>query len=90
MSALTGMLVLFVMTLAIGHWIRKNKKKEVYDYFVKLFGIGVAGLNFVAAFIIMLATDLEYVDRISTAFLSFIVGIIIMTLIKNNSKNGKN
>ncbi len=89
MSVLTGMLLLFVMTLAIGHWIRKNKEKKVYDNFVKMFGVGVAGFNFIAAFMIMFATELEYVDRVSSAFLSFLVGVVIMTLIKLNNDGQK-
>ena len=86
MSMLAGMLILFVMTLGIGHWIRKNKEKEVYDNFVKLFGIGVAGVNFIAAFMLMWATELPYIDRISHAMLPFMVGCIMMTLIKLNNK----
>ena len=86
MSVLTGMLVLFVLTLGVGHWIRKNKSKEVYDHFVKSFGIGVAGINFIAAFMVMMATKLEYIDRISHAMLPFMVGMIIMTLVKLNNK----
>ncbi len=86
MSVLTGMLLFFVVTLAIGHWVRKTQKKEVYDYFVKMFGYGVAALNITAAALIMTATELEYVDRISAAFLSGLVGIVIMTLIKRNDE----
>ena len=84
---LCGMLALFVATLGVGHWIRKNKEKVVYDNFVKLYGIGVAGACFIAAFLVMMATELPYIDRISHAFLPFMVGTVIMTLIKLNNKS---
>lgn len=86
MSLLTGALLFFVVTLAIGHWIRKNQKKEVYDYFVKMFGYGVAALNLGSAAMIMQASELALSDRISAAFLSSVVGLVILTLIKINSK----
>ncbi len=86
MSVLTGMLAMFVITLAIGHWIRKNKSKEVYDAFVINYGIGIAGLNFIAAGMIYFLTPFPLIERASHAFLPFLVGIVIMTLIKNNKK----
>ena len=83
---LAGMLALFVATLGVGHWIRQNKAKEAYDGFVKLYGIAVAGVCFIAALMLMFATELEYIDRVSHAFLPFMVGMVIMTLIKLNNK----
>ena len=66
------------------HMIKKHAE-ESYDGFVKLFGYFCAGLNFIAAGMIML-TKLDYIDKASGAFLSMLVGIVIITLIRNNSK----
>ena len=85
-NLLIGMIILFVATLGVGHWVRRNKEKAVYDNFVKLFGVGVAGVNFIAAGMLMFATEIAYIDRVSHAILPFMVGVIMMTLIKLNNK----
>ena len=82
-----GMLIIFIATLALGKWVRDNKEKETYDGFVKTFGLAAAGLNFIAAPLIMILNKgIPYVDRVSTAFLSMLVGIVIVTMIKLNSR----
>ena len=80
---LPSLLMLFATTIFGGHMIKKHAP-ESYDGFVKLFGLFCAGANFLAGGMIMLATDLPYVDRMSGAFLSFMVGLVIVTLIKVN------
>ena len=81
---LPSLLLLFATTLLGGHLIKKHSP-DSYDYFVKMFGYFCAGLNFLAAGMIML-TPLEYADKASGAFLSMLVGMVIITLIRNNSK----
>ena len=83
---LPSLLMLFATTLFAGHQIKKHAE-ESYDGFVKLFGLFCAGANFLAGGMIMFATQLPLVDRTSGAFLSFMIGLVIITLIKNNSKN---
>ena len=84
---LPSLLLLFATTIFGGYQIKKHAGKEVYDKFVVLFGYFCAGLNFLAAGMIML-TPLDYVDKASGAFLSMLVGMVIITLI-NNKKNGQ-
>ena len=83
---LPSLLMLFATTLFAGHQIKKHAE-ESYDGFVKLFGLFCAGANFLAGAMIMLATKLPLVDRMSGAFLSFMIGLVIITLIKNNSND---
>lgn len=82
---LPSILMLFATTLFGGYYIRKNESKEVYDGFVIIFGYMAAIANFVAAGMMMLS-PLNYVDKASGAFLSMIVGLVIITLIRANEK----
>ena len=83
---LPSLLMLFATTLFAGHMIKKHAE-ESYDGFVKLFGLFCAGFNFLAGGMIMFATDLPVLDRTSGAFLSLMIGMVIVTLIKNNTKD---
>ena len=83
-----SILLLFVTTLLGGHFIKKHAE-ESYDGFITMFGLMCAGANFLAAGMMMFATELEYVDRISGAFLSMMVGIVISTLLKIKNDGGK-
>ena len=65
--------------------IKKHAGKETYDKFVVFFGWCVAGVQFLAAGLLML-TDLPYIDKASHAFIPMVVGMIILTLIANNKK----
>ena len=82
---LPSLLLLFATTIFGGHMIKKHAP-ESYDGFVRLFGYFCAGLNFLAAGMIML-TELDYVDKASAAFLSMLVGMVIITLIRNNEQD---
>ncbi len=81
---LPSILLLFVTTLLGGRLIKKHAP-ESYDNFVILFGYFCAGFNFIAAGMIML-TPLDYVDKASGAFLSMLVGLVIITLIRVNNE----
>ena len=81
---LPSMLLLFATTLFGGHMIKKHAP-ESYDGFVRLFGYIVAGANVLAAGMIMM-TPLDYIDKASSAFLSIMVAVVILTLIFNNNK----
>ncbi len=80
---LPSLLLLFATTLLGGYYIKKNAE-ESYDGFVKLFGLFVAGVNFIVAGMLLL-TPLPYIDKVSHAMLPLMVSMIIITLIKNNS-----
>lgn len=82
---LPSILLLFVTTLLGGRLIRKHHEKEVYDNFVRKFGYGVVLFNLAAAGLIML-TPLNYIDKASAAFLSIMVAVVILTLIRNNKQ----
>ena len=84
---LPSMLLLFVTTLFGGHMIRKHAP-DSYKGFVIIFGYMAAIFNFVAAGMIML-TPLEYIDKASGAFLSMLVGLVIITLIRNNNESNQ-
>ena len=90
MSALTGMLLMFVITLAIGHWIKKTRP-EAHKGFVISFGRGVIVLNAIAVGMILLINhpNFEYIDKISAVFLNLMVIFIMITLIKLDSDGGK-
>ena len=79
---LPSLLLLFATTLFGGYMIKKHAP-ESYDGFVRFFGYCVAGANFVAAGMMML-TPLDYIDKASGAFLSMMIGMVILTLILNN------
>ena len=83
MTVLAGMLLMFVITLAIGHWIRKTRP-ESYKGFVINFGRGVALLNMIVVGMLMM-TDLPYIDKASHAMLPFITAMIMITLISKNN-----
>ncbi len=85
MSVLTGMLALFVATLAIGHWIKKNKP-EAHKGFIIGFGKGVIILNMIAVGMIMMIQhpNFTYVDKMSSVMLNLIVIAVMMTLIRLN------
>ena len=85
---LPSILLLFATTLFGGHMIKKHAGKDTYDKFVIVFGYLAACINFAAAGMIML-TPLDYIDKASGAFLSMLVGMVIITLIMNNKKNGQ-
>ena len=76
-----SILLLFATTLLGGHMIKKHAE-ESYEGFLMLFGLFVAAFNFIAGGMIMMAFQLPYVDRLSGAFLSFMIGIVILTLLK--------
>ena len=80
-----SLMLLFITTLLAGHLIKKHAE-ESYDGFLTMFGLFCAGANFLAGGMIMFALQLPYIDRISGAFLSFIVGIVIITLLKIKNK----
>ena len=80
-----SILFLFATTIFGGFMIKKHAGKEAYDQFVKYFGWAVAGANFVAAGMMMM-TPLNYIDKASGAFLSMMIGMVILTLIYNNGK----
>ena len=82
---LPSMLLLFVTTLFGGHMIKKYAP-ESYKGFTIIFGYMAAVFNFVAAGMIML-TPLDYVDKASGAFLSMLVGFVIITLIRRNTED---
>lgn len=86
--SLPSILMLFATTLFGGWYIRKNESKKTYDGFVLLFGYVAAGVNFIAAGMIML-TSLNYIDKASSAFLSMMVGFVIITLIRLNGKKNE-
>ena len=79
--SLPGLLMLFATTLFGGYMIKKHQP-ESYDTLIKYFGLAVAGVNFLAGGMILMARQLPYVDRMSGAFLSFMVGAVIMTLLR--------
>ena len=81
---LPSLLMLFATTIFGGHMIKKHAP-ESYHGFVKLFGYLAAGFNFLAAGMIML-TPLDYVDKASGAFLSMLVGVVIITLIRRQDE----
>lgn len=80
---LPSLLLLFATTIFGGWMIKKHAGKETYDRFVRFFGYCVAGVNFVAAGMMMM-TPLDYIDKASGAFLSMMIGMVILTLIYNN------
>ena len=79
---LQSLLLLFATTLFGGYMIKKHQP-EAYDGFVRFFGYCVAGANFLAAGMMMM-TPLDYIDKASGAFLSMMIGMVILTLIYNN------
>ena len=83
---LPSILLLFTTTLLGGHLIKKQDP-ESYEGFIKLFGLGVVVFNLIAVGLIMAATELDYVDRASAAFLNLMVVVVILTLLKIK-KNG--
>lgn len=82
-----SMLLLFVVTLFGGHMIKKHAP-ESYDGFVVVFGYMASIFCFVAAGMLWFAFELPYIDRVSHAFLPFMAGVVMITLIKNNRKDG--
>lgn len=85
---LPSILLLFVTTLFGGYQIKKHAP-ESYDGFIKAFGLLTIIFNMVAVGMIML-TPLEYVDKVSAAFLNMMVVFIIITLFKNNRNDRNN
>ena len=84
---LPSLLLLFATTIFGGHMIKKHAP-ESHKGFVKLFGYIAAGANIFAAGLIML-TPLDYVDKASGAFLSMLVGFVILTLIQRQNESDR-
>ena len=84
---LWSLLLLFATSLLGGYWIKQNAA-ESYLGFVKLFRWFAAIGNFVAAGMLLL-TPLDYLDKASHAFLPLIVGLVIITLLRNQNNSAK-
>ena len=85
---MNGLLILLGFAVVIGGGLLVKKYyPESYDKHLEIFGFLVITGNFLAAIMILL-TPLSIGDRLGSAFLNVMVGLVILTLvlIKNKKK----